>query len=97
MYLACYDIENDRLRTKVSDKLLDFGLERIQFSVFVGPLKDSQKDKLSLVIEKIIKDTANSNFLLIPLNAFNNQSILHCGDKAPDWEYLNGNTLTLML
>jgi len=29
-----YDIENDRLRTRIADACMDYGLERIQFSAF---------------------------------------------------------------
>lgn len=36
IYLLAYDIENDRLRTKLADRLLELGLDRIQYSVFMG-------------------------------------------------------------
>ena len=37
-----YDIENDRLRTRVAGICLDYGLERIQFSAFFGKLNRNQ-------------------------------------------------------
>lgn len=37
-YLVCYDIEDTKNRTKLSESLLDLGLIRIQKSVFYGKL-----------------------------------------------------------
>lgn len=36
IFLLAYDLENDRLRTKLADRLLELGMERIQYSVFMG-------------------------------------------------------------
>lgn len=41
-YLVIYDIPDDKLRTKVADICLDYGLDRIQYSAFVGRLTRSQ-------------------------------------------------------
>jgi len=41
--LIIYDIKNDRLRTKISNTLKDWGLERIQYSVFIGDLTSDQR------------------------------------------------------
>ncbi|MBA4848981.1 CRISPR-associated endonuclease Cas2 [Emticicia sp. BO119] len=97
MYLAFYDIEIDRIRTRVADKLLRAGLERIQYSVFFGPLTDTQKKKLLTDIEKIVGDLSKSNFLLIPLSPTNIENAYHCGETPPDWEYLLGKQLTLII
>jgi len=35
-----YDIEDDKLRTKISKRLLYFGLRRIQYSVFWGDVQE---------------------------------------------------------
>ena len=43
-----YDIENDRLRTRVADVCLDYGLERIQFSAFFGKLNRNRRQELAL-------------------------------------------------
>ena len=34
--LLVYDIPDDRKRTKIADACLDYGLDRIQFSAFLG-------------------------------------------------------------
>ena len=44
--LVVYDISNDRVRTKVADICLDYGLSRIQLSAFVGNLSRAHQDEL---------------------------------------------------
>lgn len=44
--LVMYDIEDDRIRYRISEACLDFGLERIQFSVFRGKLNRNKREEL---------------------------------------------------
>ena len=44
--LVVYDIANDRVRTKVADICLDYGLSRIQLSAFLGNLSRTHQDEL---------------------------------------------------
>lgn len=44
--LVIYDIEDDRARTRVSEACKDFGLERIQYSCFRGPLSRNRREEL---------------------------------------------------
>jgi CRISPR-associated protein Cas2 len=46
-----YDIENDRLRTRVADVCMDYGLERIQFSAFFGKLNRNRRQELALRVQ----------------------------------------------
>ena len=46
-----YDIEDDRLRTRVADVCLDYGLERIQFSAFFGKLNRNRRQELALRVK----------------------------------------------
>ena len=41
-YLVCYDIENNKTRTKFFEKMKDFGLQPIQKSVFYGFLNQAE-------------------------------------------------------
>lgn len=50
--LVVYDIPDDRLRAKVADICLDYGLERIQFSAFVGELEPSYQEELMMKVKK---------------------------------------------
>jgi CRISPR-associated endonuclease Cas2 len=81
---------------RLADKLLAIGLERIQFSVFIGPLTDIQHQKLTPEIEKLLGEAPKSNFMLFPLTPTNVEGSYHCGDTPPDWEYLSGQKLTLI-
>jgi len=53
--LIIYDIKNDRLRTKISNTLKDWGLERIQYSVFIGDLTSDQRRMLEVYLNEIIE------------------------------------------
>ena len=48
--IVCYDIKNDKLRTKVAKKLKYFGCRRIQKSVFCGELRDNHWLKCEAMI-----------------------------------------------
>jgi CRISPR-associated protein Cas2 len=50
--LLVYDIPNDRVRTKVADICLDYGLERIQYSAFLGKLHRNLQEELMLKIKR---------------------------------------------
>ncbi len=45
-----YDIEDDRLRTRISEVCLDYGLERIQYSAFFGKLNRNRRQELALKV-----------------------------------------------
>ena len=47
-----YDIEDDRVRTRVSEICLDYGLERIQFSAFFGKLNRNRREELALRLRR---------------------------------------------
>lgn len=52
--LLVYDIPDDRKRLKVADACLDYGLDRIQFSAFLGWLLPTQQEELFLKVKKIL-------------------------------------------
>lgn len=52
--LVVYDIPDDRKRTKIADTCLDYGLDRIQYSAFLGWLLPSQQDELFLKLKKLL-------------------------------------------
>jgi len=54
--LVMYDIESDRIRHRVSEACLDFGLERIQFSVFRGKLNRNKREELLMRLSAILSD-----------------------------------------
>lgn len=50
--LVVYDIPDDRVRAKVADICLDYGLERIQYSAFLGDLQRVHQEELLLKVKK---------------------------------------------
>lgn len=50
--LLIYDIPDDNTRGKIADICLDYGLDRVQYSAFVGLLSTTHRDELMLKIRK---------------------------------------------
>jgi CRISPR-associated protein Cas2 len=63
--LLAYDIPNDRVRTKVADFCLDYGLDRIQYSAFLGDLTRTHQEELILRIRERLGDAEGKVQLLV--------------------------------
>jgi|LakMenEpi03Aug12_release.lakeMendotaPanAssembly.Ray.scaffolds.fasta_scaffold165880_3 CRISPR-associated endonuclease Cas2 len=57
LYLVLYDITANKARKKVADHLLNQGLTRAQFSVFIGTLAKNRADELALYAESLLAET----------------------------------------
>lgn len=55
-YVAIYDITDDNLRALVAETLKDYGLQRIQYSAFIGSLRRDKLNSLIVDLKKLIKD-----------------------------------------
>ena len=66
--LLVYDIPDDRVRTKVADFCLDYGLDRIQYSAFVGNLTRTHQEELMLKIEERLGDRPGKVQLFVICN-----------------------------
>lgn len=51
--LLIYDISDDRIRTKVADVCLDYGLDRIQYSAFAGNISRNHQEELFLRVRDL--------------------------------------------
>jgi len=49
-----YDITKDRIRSKVARRCLDFGLYRVQKSVFLGDLAPNRVDEIVLFSQELL-------------------------------------------
>lgn len=58
-----YDIEDDKVRTKVAKLCKQSGLYRVQFSVFLGTIDANQKDTLELQIAALIDEEKDSIYI----------------------------------
>jgi CRISPR-associated protein Cas2 len=64
--LLVYDITEDKARGKVADACLDYGLDRIQYSAFVGELSRNHQEELIMKITALMEESAG-NVKLIPI------------------------------
>ena len=65
--LLIYDISHDGVRAKVADACLDYGLERVQYSAFLGELSWIHQKELLLHIKRRI-GKHDANIQLFPLD-----------------------------
>lgn len=61
-----YDIPDDGKRGKVADACLDYGMDRIQFSAFLGNLAVTHQEELMLRIKRVLGKHAG-NVQLFPI------------------------------
>ena len=66
--LLIYDISSDRLRAKIADACLDYGLDRTQYSTYYGDISPNYQEELFLKVSAILGDAAG-NVLLVPICA----------------------------
>ena len=97
LFLATYDIESNSLRTKLAERLLKMGLERVQYSVYIGPLTAAKRASLLKTVDKMFGEQENVNFLLMLLEQNALQTDAHVGTAPPDWDYLKGKINTLII
>lgn len=56
--LLLYDIVDDRIRARVADACLDYGLQRIQYSAFCGALASVYQRELMALIRRRVEQHA---------------------------------------
>ena len=65
-YVVIYDITDDNLRALVAETLKDYGLQRIQYSAFVGNLRRDELNSLIVDLKNLIKELIE-NVQLFPV------------------------------
>jgi CRISPR-associated protein Cas2 len=61
-----YDIAKDKTRTKVAKRCLDFGLYRVQKSVFLGDLEPNRVDEI-LLFSRDLLDLETDSVYIFPI------------------------------
>jgi len=64
--LIIYDIPSDKLRSKIADVCQDYGLNRIQFSAFLGEINHNRREELLQKIKREI-GRKQANVQLFPI------------------------------
>jgi CRISPR-associated protein Cas2 len=58
-----YDIAKDRTRTKVAKQCLDFGLYRVQNSVFLGDIESNRIEEILLFSRELLNLESDSVYI----------------------------------
>ena len=81
-FIEIYDITKDTLRTKASNRLKDYGCERIQYSAFLGSLEQDSLDSMQDDLEGILrKGSTSDSILIIPICKTCQEKIQELGEK----------------
>ncbi len=91
---AIYDISSDKVRKKISDRLLDLGLIRVQYSVFFGTLENNRTDELALYAESVL--AKSDQLYLIPISKDDLNAARIIGPGFDD-QLINDEVLTKVL
>lgn len=59
-----YDIVDDKLRSRVADICLDYGLKRVQYSTFMGDLSTNRRQELVLKLRSRFKSAEGCVYVL---------------------------------
>lgn len=81
--LVIYDIEDDKIRLKIAETCLDYGLERIQYSAFLGTLNRNKREELFLRLTTILDDNAGK-ILVQPICQKDMKDVLIKENEKPD-------------
>lgn len=84
-YMICYDIENDRLRTKAAAVLARHGCARVQRSVFVAANLDKKNlARLQADLKRLLdgRHAPGDSLLIVPLRDEHVAEIHHIGDNT---------------
>ena len=66
MCVVVYDVPDDAARLKVSETCLDYGLQRIQYSTFLGEMSTTRQTGLLLKVQRKLAGRA-ANVQVFPL------------------------------
>jgi CRISPR-associated protein Cas2 len=77
-----YDVTSDKIRRKISRSCEDYGLDRTQFSAYVGVLSRAQQKELMKKLRDFLKEEAGA-LLLIPVSAEEWQRRIEYRQQAP--------------
>lgn len=97
VYLVSYDIEEDRKRKRVADRLLADGLIRVQYSVFIGPLKSHLHEKLLTWLSQLLDKPEKDRLIIMNMRAEDIEKMHILGEVEWEPEMLSGKQHTLFL
>ena len=84
--LVIYDIVDDKIRLKIADACLDFGLVRVQYSAFAGALNRNKREELFLKLRDTLGDEVGKILMQPVCGKDVEQMLLHENEKPPEEE-----------
>lgn len=99
-YLISYDVSNNNLRLKASKAIQRAGCYRIQYSVFMGTLRQSTMKRLTkelIALQKHSNWKPEDSLLVLPLHQYSLDELTHLGKMPDEWEFIQQNIHTLVL
>ncbi len=83
--LLLYDISNDRIRNKVAQICLDYGLGRIQYSAFLGDISSNRQEELWLKCRRQLGQSQGNLqlFILTPQDLAGSRKYIRSGAGQP--------------
>ncbi|MCD4675183.1 MAG: CRISPR-associated endonuclease Cas2 [Desulfobacula sp.] len=93
-----YDIENNRTRKKVADKLIEYGYERLQLSVFAGNEHPKRISGLWEILVKLVggKETGSDKLYALRIEGSSFKKMLSVGNIDFDIAYICGERHTMI-
>ncbi len=90
-----YDIKDDKTRSKIAKACLQTGLNRVQYSCFVGNLDENELDELQVKIEDLYNKAEDSVYIFPMSRKDFNQTVLL--GQAFDKKYVSGDLKNILL
>lgn len=87
-----YDITENKVRQKISDRCKSYGLYRVQKSVFLGDLNTNERDSLGIECEELI-DTDRDSIYIFPMDDQSFKKVQLIG-QAFDRELVSDEVIT---
>jgi CRISPR-associated protein Cas2 len=98
--LISYDIEDNTLRQRIAHYIIDAGFTRVQYSVYMGTIKENKIEKVLDWLKEMPTQKrwqANDSILVLSLTQLQVQQMLLLGNPKWDKEDLSGEQSTLIL
>jgi CRISPR-associated endonuclease Cas2 len=99
MHLVSYDITTDALRNKTIKVLLRYGLQRVQFSVFIGVLKPVSYNRLQKALKALQQQKQwlpNDSIMVLPLHQYTRDHLWFLGAEPDTWGQITDTSHTLI-
>jgi CRISPR-associated protein Cas2 len=87
-----YDITENKIRQKVSERCKNYGLYRVQKSVFLGDLNSNERDSLAVECEELI-DVDRDSVYVFPMDEQSFKKVQLIG-QAFDKELVSDEIIT---